>query len=134
MSTHKFLIIASIQATKIKSELEDKLKNLPGKWDVLNLDGTLTSITNKDTDENILNENVIKLAYIKTIKDSHRDNRTFLQVDSMEVYIKYNLLKNPYLYVGNANNFTNYEMAFNINDLNEELGISKKNILYTVKL
>ena len=121
MSTHKFLIIASIQAT-------------PGKWDVLNLDGTLTSITNKDTDENILNENVIKLAYIKTIKDSHRDNRTFLQVDSMEVYIKYNLLKNPYLYVGNANNFTNYEMAFNINDLNEELGISKKNILYTVKL
>ena len=114
MSTYKFLIIASIQATKIKTELENKLKQLPGKWDVLNLDGTLTSIENKDTDESISNKDTIKLAYIKTIKDSHKDNRTYLQVDSMEVYIKYKLLKNPNLYVGDSNNFTDYQMGFNI--------------------
>ena len=52
----------------------------------------------------------------------------------METYIKYHILKNPSLYVADANNFSEMEMGFDINNIVEELGVSKKNILYTVKL
>ena len=130
----KYLIIASIQATQNKSELDEKIKNLPGNWDIINLDGTLTSVNNKKTSETFCRESVTKLAYIKTVKDSEKDNRTYLQVDSMEVYIKYHILKNPDLYIADANCFSEMEMGFDINNIVEELGVSKKNIMYTVKL
>lgn len=130
----KYLVIASVQATKNKIELTNKINSLPGNWDIINLDGTLTSIKNKSNNKGICDKNIIRLAYIKTLKDSHRDNRTYLQVDSMETYIKYHILKNPSLYVADANNFSEMEMGFDINNIVEELGVSKKNILYTVKL
>tara|TARA_Y100001938_G_C7952482_1_gene360012 strand:+ start:170 stop:574 length:405 start_codon:yes stop_codon:yes gene_type:complete len=130
----KYLIIASIQATKNKSELDKKIKSLPGKWDIINLDGTLNSISNSHNNEKYLSKNIIRLAYIKTLKDSHKDNRTYLQVDSMEVYIKYHILKNPDLYVADADNFTDMSMGFNIDSIVEELGVSKKNILYKASL
>ena len=130
----KYLVIASVQATKNKIELTNKINSLPGRWDIINLDGTLTSIKNKSNKENICSNNIIRLGYIKTVKDSHKDNRTYLQVDSMETYIKYHILKNPSLYVADANNFSEMEMGFDINNIVEELGVSKKNILYTVKL
>ena len=128
----KYLIIASIQATKIKSELEEAINSLPGRWDIINLDGTLRTVNNKEANESLCN--ITRLAYIKTIKDSHKDNRTYLQVDSMEVYIKYHILKNPNIYIANANNFLDMEMGFNIDDIVEEFGVSKKNILYTITL
>ena len=62
----KYLIIASIQLTKNKLELDDKIKNLPGVWDVIYPDGTLSSVSNKSTDKNLCSKNIIKLAYIKT--------------------------------------------------------------------
>ena len=134
MLSLKYLIIASIQATQNKQDLYDKLKSLSGSWDVINLDGTLTSIQNKNTDENISGKDIIKLAYIKTFKDNHKDNRTYLQVDSMEVYIKYHILKNPSIFIADANNFTNLEMGFDIDNIVHELGVSKKNIMYTIKI
>jgi hypothetical protein len=130
----KYLIIASIQATKNKSELDKKIKSLPGKWDIINLDGTLNSISNSHNNEKYLSKNIIRLAYIKTLKDSHKDNRTYLQVDSMEVYIKYHILKNPNLYIADANSFTDMNMDFDIDSIVEELGVSKKNILYKASL
>ena len=130
----KYLVIASVQATKNKSELIEKINSLPGNWDIINLDGTLTSIRNKPNNEGICSKNIIRLAYIKTIKDSHKDNRTYLQVDSMETYIKYHILKNPSLYVADSNNFSEMEMGFDINNIVQELGVSKKNILYKVTL
>ena len=126
----KYLIIASIQATKIKSELEEAINSLPGKWDIINMDGTLRTVSNAN--DNFCN--ITKLAYIKTIKDSHKDNRTYLQVDAMEVYVKYHILKNPNIYIADSNNFLDMEMGFNIDDIVEEFGVSKKNILYKVTL
>ena len=134
MFNMKYLIITSIQATKIKSELEELINSLPGKWDIINLDGTLRTISNKHNNENFCNNYFTRLAYIKTAKDSHKDNRTYLQVDSMEVYIKYHILKNPFLYIADANNFSEMEMGFDINSVVEELGVSKKNILYKISL
>ena len=134
MFNPKYLIIASVQATKDNSELAEKINSLPGSWDIINLNGTLTSVNNDIFNENICGEDVIRLAYIKTLKDCHKDNRTYRQVDSMEVYIKYHILKNPYLYVADANNFSKMEMGFDINSVVEELGVSKKNILYQITL
>ena len=127
----KYLIIASIQSDKNSLELDKKIKSLPGKWDIINLDGTLTSVSNKPTEND---KDFIKLAYIKALKDCHKDNRTYLQVDSMEVYIKYHILKNPNLFVSDSNNFLDLEMGFDIDNIVHELGVSKKNILYKVKL
>tara|TARA_R100000742_G_C4229952_1_gene51755 strand:+ start:268 stop:672 length:405 start_codon:yes stop_codon:yes gene_type:complete len=126
----KCLIIASVQATKNKLELEEKINKLPGNWDIINPDGTLTSVSNSPTDKDICNNSFTKLAYIKTVKNSEKDNRTYLQVDSMEVYIKYHILKNPSLYICDANIFCDMEMGFDIDNVVEELGVSKKNILY----
>ena len=130
----KYLIIASIQATKNKLELNDKIKTLPGSWNIIYPDGTLSSISNKSTNETFCRDSFTRLAYIKTVKDSEKDNRTYLQVDSMEVYIKYHILKNPNLYVADADNFSDMKMGFDINNIVEELGVSKKNILYKVTL
>ena len=130
----KILIIASIQATKNKSELSEKIKCLPSTWDIINPDGTLTSINNQSNKEEFCSNKFIRLAYIKTVKNSEKDNRTYLQVDSMEVYIKYHILKNPDLYVADANNFSEMEMGFDMDNIVEELGVSRKNILYKVTL
>lgn len=130
----KYLIIASIQSTKNKLELDDKIKTLPGSWDIIYPDGTLSSISNKSTNETFCRDSFTRLAYIKTVKDSEKDNRTYLQVDSMEVYIKYHILKNPNLYIADANNFSEMEMGFDMDNIVEELGVSRKNILYKVTL
>ena len=134
MFNPKYLIIASVQATENKLELGNKIKNLPGEWDIINLDGTLTSISNNHYNENISDKDIIKLAYVKSFKDSHKDNRNYLQVDSMEVYIKYHILKNPNIYIADANSFSDMEMGFDIHNIVEELGVSKERIMYTVKL
>jgi hypothetical protein len=134
MFNPKYLIIASVQATENKLELGNKIKKLPGEWDIINLDGTLTSISNNHYNENISDKDIIKLAYVKSFKDSHKDNRTYLQVDSMEVYIKYHILKNPNIYVADANNFSDMEMGFDIHNVVEEMGVSRDRIMYTVEL
>ena len=130
----KLLIITSIQASNNRQELENKINNLPGQWDIINLDGTLSTVNNKSKDINICSDSYTRLAYIKSGKDSHRDNRTYQQVDSMEVYIKYKILKNPNIHIADANLFSDYSMDFDIDSIVEELGVSKKNILYTCKL
>ena len=129
-----YLIIASIQSTKNKLEIDDKIKSLPGDWDIIYPDGTLSSVINQSTNEAICRKNITRLAYIKTVKDSEKDNRTYLQVDSMEVYIKYHILKNPNLYIADADNFSEMKMGFDIDNIVKELGVSKKNILYRVTL
>ena len=134
MFNPKYLIIASVQATENKLELGNKIKKLPGEWDIINLDGTLTSISNNHYNENISDKDIIKLAYVKSFKDSHKDNRTYLQVDSMEVYIKYHILKNPNIYVADAGNFSDMEMGFDIHNIVEELGVSRDRVMYTVEL
>jgi|TARA_R100000084_G_scaffold100157_1_gene54763 hypothetical protein len=134
MLNMEFLIVASIQATKNKLEVGEKIKSLPGKWDIINPDGTLTTVNNKSNDEEICKKHFTKLAYIKTVKDSERDNRTYLQVDSMETYIKYHILKKPSIYISDANNFSNMEMGFDIQNIVEELGVPKKNILYRITI
>tara|TARA_Y100001963_G_C6488046_1_gene312100 strand:- start:9 stop:413 length:405 start_codon:yes stop_codon:yes gene_type:complete len=134
MFNPKYLIIASVQATENKLELGNKIKKLPGEWDIINLDGTLTSISNNHYNENISDKDIIKLAYVKSFKDSHKDNRTYLQVDSMEVYIKYHILKNPNIYIADANNFSDMKMGFDIHNVVEEMGVSRERIMYTVEL
>ena len=134
MFNMNYLIIASIQSTKNKLEIDDKIKSLPGDWDIIYPDGTLSSVINQSTNEAICRKNITRLAYIKTVKDSEKDNRTYLQVDSMEVYIKYHILKNPNLYIADADNFSEMKMGFNMDNIVEELGVSKKNILYKVTL
>ena len=130
----KYLIIASIQDTKNKHELDEKVKELPGSWDIIYPDGTLITTNNINTDEEICKDCYTRLAYVKTFENSEKDNRTYLQVDSMEVYIKYHILKNPKLFVADSKCFSNMSMGFDINNIVEELGVSKKNIMYTVKL
>ena len=76
MFNPKYLVIASIQATKSKSETEEIINSLPGDWDIINLDGTLKSTCNKHNNENICDKDITRLAYIKTDKESHKDNRT----------------------------------------------------------
>ena len=49
----KLLIITSIQASNNRQELEKKINNLPGQWDIINLDGTLSTVNNKSKDINI---------------------------------------------------------------------------------
>ena len=134
MFNMNYLIIASIQSTKNKLEIDDKIKSLPGDWDIIYPDGTLSSVINQSTNEAICRKNITRLAYIKTVKDSEKDNRTYLQVDSMEVYIKYHILKNPNLYIADADNFSEMKMGFDIDNIVKELGVSKKNILYRVTL
>lgn len=134
MFNMKYLIIASIQATGDRRELDEKIDAMPGQWDIINLDGTLKSTNNNHKNEDFCGESFIRLAYIKANKDSHRDNRTYLQVDSMEVYVKYHILKNPNLFIADAECFTEYTMGFDINSIVEELGVSKKNIMYTIKI
>ena len=134
MFNPKYLVIASVQATKNNFDLVNKLKKIPGDWDVINLDGSLTSIDNPKNNETICDENIIRLAYVKQVKEADRDNRTYKQVDSMEAYVKYHILKNPFLYISDANNFSEMEMGFDIDDIYAEFGISKNNLLYRVKL
>ena len=130
----KYLIIASVQATKNKSDLDNIIKSLPGRWDIINLDGKLISVSNKPNHSGVCGKNITRLAYVKALKDCEKDNRTYLQVDSMEVYVKYHILKNPNLYIADANNFSEMEMNFDIDNLVHELGVNKKNILYKVSL
>tara|TARA_R100001443_G_scaffold104862_1_gene113675 strand:+ start:9679 stop:10083 length:405 start_codon:yes stop_codon:yes gene_type:complete len=134
MFNPKYIAIACIQATENKLELINKFNSLPGDWDIINLDGTLRQVSNKHNNESICDSNVTRLAYIKSFKNSHKDNRTYMQVDSMEVYVKYHILKNPNLYVACASVFSDYEMGFDIKNFVEELGVDSKNIMYKVIL
>ena len=103
---------------------------MPGQWDIINLDGTLSTVNNKSKDINICSDSYTRLAYIKSGKDSHRDNRTYKQVDSMEAYIRYKLLSNPSLLLCDISIFTKYEMGFSLDNLAKEIGIPKKNLMY----
>ena len=64
------------------------------------------------------------------IKNNNVDNRTYKQVDSMEAYIRYKLLKNPSLTICDINIFTEYTMGFDLENLAKEIGIPKKNLMY----
>jgi hypothetical protein len=77
MKPKKFLIIAAVFVTENKSDLDPKLKNLPGKWDLINTDGSLSTINNPSENKD---EDIIKLAYIKPLKQNNLDNRTFMLI------------------------------------------------------
>jgi hypothetical protein len=51
-------------------------------------------------------------------------------VDSIEAYIRYKLLKNPFLYICDVNIFTDYVMGFGLSDLAKEIGIPTRNLMY----
>ena len=127
MEPRKFLIIAAVYVTENKSDLDPKLKNLPGKWDLINTDGSLSTVDNPYKHED---EDIIKLAYIKPLKQNNLDNRTYKQVDSMEAYIKYFILKNPDIYICDVEFFyKDLKVGFKIGNLEDEMGIDKKSIM-----
>tara|TARA_R110000824_G_scaffold394044_1_gene593602 strand:+ start:221 stop:619 length:399 start_codon:yes stop_codon:yes gene_type:complete len=132
MEPRKFLLIAAVYVTENKSDLDPKLKSLPGDWELINTDGSLSNITNPYTEKD---DDIIKLAYIKSLKQNNLDNRTYKQVDSMEAYIKYHLLKNPGMYVCDVNLFYDELMVgFNIENLVAEMGVDRKNIMLKCEL
>ena len=127
MEPRKFLLIAAVYVTENKSDLDPKLKNLPGKWDLINTDGSLSTVDNPYKHED---EDIIKLAYIKPLKQNNLDNRTYKQVDSMEAYIKYFILKNPDIYICDVEFFyKDLKVGFKIGNLEDEMGIDKKSIM-----
>ena len=127
MKPKKFLIIAAVFVTENKSDLDPKLKNLPGKWDLINTDGSLSTVNNPSKNKD---EDIIKLAYIKPLKQNNLDNRTFKQVDSMEAYIKYKVLRNPGMYICDVSFFyNNLKVGFKIENLADEMGIDERSIM-----
>lgn len=131
MSNLKYLVIAAIYVTENKSELSEKLKALSGKWDVISIDGSLSKISNEyDKDDVFYSNDFIRLAYIKPLKNNKLDNRSPKQVDSMEAYIKYHLLIQPFTYIADVNIFNeNLETGFDIESVSSEFGIPKRNIM-----
>ena len=134
MLTPKYIAIACLQATDNKIDLIKQLKDLPGAWDVINLDGTLRRVDNTKRNADICNEGLIKLAYIKPHKNNQKDNRTYLQVDSMEVYVKYHILKYAATYITCASLCYDLQIGFNIDSFADELGVDKGNIIHEVRL
>ena len=127
MKPKKFLIIAAVFVTENKSDLDPKLKNLPGKWDLINTDGSLSTINNPSENKD---DDILKLAYIKPLKQNNLDNRTFKQVDSMEAYIKYHILRHPSMYICDVSLFyDNLKVGFKIKNLSDEMGIDSKSIM-----
>mgnify|MGYP003148095949 FL=1 len=127
MKPKKFLIIAAVFVTENKSDLDPKLRNLPGKWDLINTDGSLSIVDNPSEKKD---EDIIKLAYIKPLKQNNLDNRTYKQVDSMEAYIKYFILRNPDMYICDISFFYNdLKTGFKIDNLAEEMGINKRSLM-----
>ena len=127
MKPKKFLIIAAVFVTENKSDLDPKLRNLPGKWDLINTDGSLSIVDNPSEKKD---EDIIKLAYIKPLKQNNLDNRTYKQVDSMEAYIKYFILRNPDMYICDVSFFYNdLKTGFKIDNLAEEMGINKRSLM-----
>ena len=133
MNTKKpqYLVINALYLDDSKTSLMDKMCTLNGKWDIINLDGSLTSISNHcfSYDE-FYEDNFIRIAYVKSLKNNTVDNRTYKQVDSMEAYIRYKLLRNPSLIICDINIFTKYTMGFDLENLAKEIGIPKKNLMY----
>ena len=131
MKRPQYLTLAAIFLDDVKSRLASQLSKLPGKWDVINLDGTLTTISNKfDKDDCFYGDDFIRIAYVKSFKNNDVDNRTYKQVDSIEAYIRYKLLKNPFLYICDVNIFTDYKMGFDLDSLAEEINVPKRNLIY----
>tara|TARA_R110002012_G_scaffold45983_9_gene122019 strand:- start:848 stop:1285 length:438 start_codon:yes stop_codon:yes gene_type:complete len=127
MKPKKFLIITAVFVTENKSDLDPKLRNLPGKWDLINTDGSLSIVDNPSEKKD---KDIIKLAYIKPLKQNNLDNRTYKQVDSMEAYIKYFILRNPDMYICDVSFFyEDLKTGFNINNLVDEMGINKRSIM-----
>ena len=127
MKPKKFLIIAAVFVTENKSDLDPKLRNLPGKWDLINTDGSLSTVDNHSENKD---EDIIKLAYIKPLKQNNLDNRTFKQVDSMEAYIKYYILRYPNIYICDVGFFyKNLKVGFKIHNLSDEMGIDRRSIM-----
>jgi hypothetical protein len=127
----QYLTIVAIYLDESKTSLADQLKELPGTWDVINLDGTLTTISNTyDKEDLFYSDSFIRIAYVKSLKHNTVDNRTYKQVDSMEAYIRYKLLKNPFLYICDSNIFTEYTMGVDLEDLAKEIGISNRNLMF----
>jgi len=127
MKPKKFLIITAVFVTENKSDLDPKLRNLPGKWDLINTDGSLSTVNNPSEKKD---EDIIKLAYIKPLKQNNLDNRTYKQVDSMEAYIKYFILRNPDMYICDVSFFyEDLKTGFKIDNLAEEMGINKRSIM-----
>tara|TARA_R100000278_G_C5376151_1_gene130793 strand:- start:135 stop:578 length:444 start_codon:yes stop_codon:yes gene_type:complete len=127
----KYLVIAAVYVTENKAELSEKLKSLKGCWDVINIDGSLTKIKNGIVKDDVFySDDFIRLAYIKPLKHNALDNRSAKQVDSMEAYIKYHLLINPYTYIADVSIFTeDLEVGFDIETISSEYGIHKRNIM-----
>ena len=127
----QYLTIIAIYLDESKTSLADQLKQLPGTWDIINLDGTLTTISNNyDKKDVFYSKSFIRVAYVKSLKNNTVDNRTYKQVDSMEAYIRYKLLKNPFLYICDSNIFTEYTMGVDLEDLAKEIGISNRNLMF----
>ena len=127
MKPKTHLIIAAVFVTENKSDLDPKLKNLPGKWDLINTDGSLSTINNPSENKD---DDILKLAYIKPLKQNNLDNRTFKQVDSMEAYIKYHILRYPSIYICDVSLFyDNLKVGFKIKNLSDEMGIDSKSIM-----
>lgn len=127
MKPKTHLIIAAVFVTENKSDLDPKLKNLPGKWDLINTDGSLSTINNSSKNKD---DDIIKLAYIKPLKQNNLDNRTFKQVDSMEAYIKYHILRHPSIYICDVSLFyNNLKVGFKIKNLSDEMGIDERSIM-----
>tara|TARA_R110002020_G_scaffold17225_5_gene60789 strand:- start:73 stop:516 length:444 start_codon:yes stop_codon:yes gene_type:complete len=127
----KYLVIAAVYVTENKAELSEKLKSLKGSWDVINIDGSLTKINNGYIKNDVFFSNeFIRLAYIKPLKHNSLDNRSAKQVDSMEAYIKYHLLINPFTYIADVSIFNeNLEVGFDIETVSSEYGVPRRNIM-----
>ena len=83
-----------------------------------------------DKDDCFYGDDFIRIAYVKSFKNNDVDNRTYKQVDSIEAYIRYKLLKNPFLYICDVNIFTDHKMGFDLDSLAEEINVPKRNLIY----
>jgi len=126
--------MASIQILEISSTLTEEgkelskkdLSQLEGTFDLINLNGSLTKINNsKNKDKSI------KVCYVGGISG---DTRTYKQMDSLEVYVLYHLLQDPYLFITNASTFGGNECSFDVGKWLKEIGVNKRHYLTQAKL
>jgi len=119
----------------------------PGYSDIIELDGKLVNVKNWDQDDmvgqweytfgvhgsTLMNRNARHVCYIGGVKKDNinipKDTRTKAQLKTMELYIKFNLLRNPKLVIAGHNQVQIKGCpSFNVPDYLKSIGVDDYNI------
>lgn len=147
----KYLVIhctATPEQRKVTSDdirkwhLEERGWSRLGYSDMIHLDGTLENLTpfnlNNEVESweltygtkgiNDVSRHVVYVGGLDSIGDAH-DTRTIGQLFTLEIYVKYMILRHPLIEVAGHNQFSDkYCPSFDVPEWLRSIGIRKKNI------